>query len=76
VNSNFLRLRRKRNINSDGMASSISSASSTSDGSEHAVVAKGGDLVADADSTARHHSDLPSNNDVAGSKMVLSRIPY
>ena len=72
MNSNFLRLRRKRNSNSDGMASSISSVSSTSNGSQHAVVAKGGDLLADADSTARHHSDLPLNNDVSGSKMVLS----
>lgn len=73
VNSNFLRLRRKRNSNSDGMASSISSVSSTSNGSGHAIVAKGGDLLADADSTARHHSDLPLNNDVAGSKMVSKR---
>jgi mediator of RNA polymerase II transcription subunit 13 len=54
------------------MASSISSVSSTSNGSGHAIVAKGGDLLADADSTARHHSELPLNNDVAGSKMVLS----
>ena len=72
MNSNFLRLRRKRNNNSNGMASSISSVSSTSNGSEHAIVAKGGDLLADADSTACHQSDQPLNNDVPGSKMVLS----
>ncbi|XP_044968116.1 mediator of RNA polymerase II transcription subunit 13-like isoform X1 [Hordeum vulgare subsp. vulgare] len=73
VNSNFLRLRRQRNNNSNGMASSISSVSSTSNGSEHAVAAKGGDLLADADSTACHQSDLPLNNDIAGSKMVSKR---
>ncbi|KAF7004086.1 hypothetical protein CFC21_019335 [Triticum aestivum] len=73
VNSNFLRLRRQRNNNSNGMTSSISSVSSTSNGSEHAVAAKGGDLLADADSTACHQSDLPLNNDIAGSKMVSKR---
>ena len=71
MNSNFLRLRRQRNSNSNGMASSISSVSSTSNGSEHAVAAKGGDLLADAASTACHQSDLPLNNDIAGSKMVV-----
>ncbi|VAH37395.1 unnamed protein product [Triticum turgidum subsp. durum] len=55
------------------MTSSISSVSSTSNGSEHAVAAKGGDLLADADSTACHQSDLPLNNDIAGSKMVSKR---
>ncbi|SPT20291.1 unnamed protein product [Triticum aestivum] len=73
VNSNFLRLRRQRNNNSNGMTSSISSVSSTSNGSEHAVAAKGGDLLADADSTACHQSDLPLNNDIAGSKMASKR---
>ncbi|VAH52681.1 unnamed protein product [Triticum turgidum subsp. durum] len=73
VNSNFLRLRRQRNNNSNGRTSSISSVSSTSNGSEHAVAAKGGDLLADADSTAFHQSDLPLNNDIAGSKMVSKR---
>ncbi|KAI4986919.1 hypothetical protein ZWY2020_019549 [Hordeum vulgare] len=73
VNSNFLRLRRQRNSSSNGMASSISSVSSTSNGSEHAVAAKGGDLLADADSTACRQSDLPLNNDIAGSKMVSKR---
>ena len=53
------------------MASSISSVSSTSNGSEHAIAAKGGDLLADADSAACRQSDLPLNNDIAGSKMVL-----
>jgi mediator of RNA polymerase II transcription subunit 13 len=55
------------------MASSISSVSSTSNGSEHAVAAEGGDLSADADSMACHQSDLPSN--IAGSKMVLCYNP-
>ncbi|XP_037444717.1 mediator of RNA polymerase II transcription subunit 13-like isoform X1 [Triticum dicoccoides] len=73
VNSNFLRLRRQRNSNSNGMASSISSVSSTSNGSGHAVAAKGGDLLADADSAACRQSDLPLNNDIAGSKVVSKR---
>lgn len=71
VNSNFLRLRRQKNSNCNGMANSISSVSSTSNGSMHAVAAKGGDLLADADSTACHQSDMP--NDVSGSKMVSKR---
>lgn len=71
MNSNFLRLRRQKNSNSNSIASSISSVSSTSNGSEHVVAAEGGDLLADADSLACHQSDLPSNNDIAGSKMVL-----
>ena len=75
MNSNFLRLRRQRNNNSNGRTSSISSVSSTSNGSEHAVAAKGGDLLADADSTAFHQSDLPLNNDIAGSKVVLCCFP-
>jgi len=69
VNSNFLRLRRKKN-KCNGTASSISSVSSTSDGSERAVTTEG-DLLADADSMACRQSDMPSNNDNAGSKMVL-----
>lgn len=52
------------------MASSISSVSSTSDGSERAVATEG-DLVADADSMSGRQSDMPSNNDNIGSKMVL-----
>ena len=52
------------------MASSVSSVSSTSDGSERAVATEG-DLVADADSVYGHLSDMPSNNDNIGSKTVL-----
>jgi len=52
------------------MASSVSSVSSTSDGSERAVATEG-DLVADADSVYGHLSDMPSNNDNISSKTVL-----
>jgi len=52
------------------MASSISSVSSTSDGSERAVASEG-DLVADADSVFGRQSDMPSNNDNISSKTVL-----
>ncbi|CAN6208649.1 unnamed protein product [Urochloa humidicola] len=71
VNSNFLRLRRKKN-KCNGMAGSISSVSSTSDGSERAVATEG-EFLADADSMACRQSDMPSNNDNAGSKMVSKR---
>ncbi|CAN6190992.1 unnamed protein product [Urochloa humidicola] len=71
VNSNFLRLRRKKN-KCNGTAGSISSVSSSSDGSECAVATEG-DLLADADSMACHQSDMPSNNGNAGSKMVSKR---
>jgi mediator of RNA polymerase II transcription subunit 13 len=52
------------------MASSVSSVSSTSDGSQRAVATEG-DIVADADSMSCRQSDMPSNNDTLGSKMVL-----
>jgi mediator of RNA polymerase II transcription subunit 13 len=69
VNSNYLRLRRKKN-KCNSMASSVSSVSSTSDGSQRAVATEG-DIVADADSMSCRQSDMPSNNDTLGSKMVL-----
>jgi len=49
--------------------------SSTSDGSERAVATEG-DLAADADSMACRQSDMPANNDNAGSKVVPQSIPY
>ncbi|KAL6647791.1 hypothetical protein ACP70R_015228 [Stipagrostis hirtigluma subsp. patula] len=67
VNSNFLRLRRQKN-KGNSIASSISSVSSTSNGSDRAV-ATDGDLLADADSVACRQSDMPSNNDNAGGKV-------
>ncbi|AQL02787.1 polymerase II transcription-mediator3 [Zea mays] len=71
VNSNYLRLRRKKN-KCNSMASSVSSVSSTSDGSQRAVATEG-DIVADADSMSCRQSDMPSNNDTLGSKMVSKR---
>ncbi|CAN6179280.1 unnamed protein product [Urochloa humidicola] len=62
VNSNFLRLRRKKN-KCNGTAGSISSVSSSSDGSERAVATEG-DLLADGDSMACHQSDMPSNDGI------------
>uniref|UniRef100_A0A0A9BZZ9 Uncharacterized protein n=1 Tax=Arundo donax TaxID=35708 RepID=A0A0A9BZZ9_ARUDO len=52
-----------------------SSVSTTSNGSDRAVATKG-DLLAVADSITCRQSDTPSNNDNAGSKMVLYCIPY
>ncbi|KAJ1258087.1 hypothetical protein BS78_10G046800 [Paspalum vaginatum] len=66
VNSNFLRLIRKKN-KGNSTTTSISSVSSTSDGNERAVATEG-DLATDADSMACRQSDMPSNNDNAGSK--------